>query len=42
LAAIIRRDDRVRDAIRHQVPLLTRHPGCVAASDALGLVDRVK
>jgi flagellar biosynthesis protein FlhG len=33
LAGIIRRDDRVRDAIRHQTPLLTRHPSCVAALD---------
>jgi flagellar biosynthesis protein FlhG len=33
LAGIIRRDDRVRDAIRRQTPLLTRHPGCAAAVD---------
>ena len=33
LAGVIRRDDRVRDAIRRQVPLLTRHPGCPAALD---------
>jgi flagellar biosynthesis protein FlhG len=29
----VRRDLKVRDAIRHQVPLLTRHPGAAAASD---------
>lgn len=29
----VRRDPRVADAIRHQVPLLTRHPGCGAAHD---------
>jgi flagellar biosynthesis protein FlhG len=33
LAGIVRRDARVRDAIRHQVPLLTRHPGSTAAQD---------
>jgi flagellar biosynthesis protein FlhG len=33
LAGVIRRDARVRDAIRHQAPLLTRHPGCNAALD---------
>jgi flagellar biosynthesis protein FlhG len=33
LAGIIRRDDRVRDAIRHQTALLTRHPNSQAASD---------
>ncbi|MBE9607636.1 AAA family ATPase [Acetobacteraceae bacterium H6797] len=33
LAGIIRRDPKVRDAIRHQTPLLTRHPHCQAAAD---------
>jgi flagellar biosynthesis protein FlhG len=33
LAGIVRRDDRVRDSIRHQTPLLTRHPTCHAALD---------
>ncbi len=33
LAGIIRREERVRDAIRRQTPLLTRHPGCAAAQD---------
>jgi flagellar biosynthesis protein FlhG len=33
LAGVIRRDDRVRDAIRRQTPLLTRHPACPAAAD---------
>jgi flagellar biosynthesis protein FlhG len=33
LAGIIRRDDRVRDAIRRQTLLLTRHPACAAAQD---------
>jgi flagellar biosynthesis protein FlhG len=33
LAGIIRRDDHVRDAIRRQTPLLTRHPGSNAATD---------
>ena len=34
LLGIIRRDDKVRDAIRHQVPLLQRHPSTAAATDA--------
>ncbi|SHK25402.1 flagellar biosynthesis protein FlhG [Roseomonas rosea] len=33
LAGVVRRDGKVRDAIRHQAPLLTRHPGCNAARD---------
>ena len=33
LAGVVRRDAKVRDAIRHQAPLLTRHPGCNAARD---------
>jgi flagellar biosynthesis protein FlhG len=33
LTGVIRRDDRVRDAIRRQTLLLTRHPGCPAALD---------
>jgi flagellar biosynthesis protein FlhG len=33
LAGIIRRDDRVRDAIRRQTPFLTRHPTAPAAAD---------
>ena len=37
LAGVVRRDARVRDAIRHQVPLLTRHPGCAAARDVEAL-----
>ncbi len=37
LAGIIRRDDRVRDAIRRQMPLLTRHPACPAAQDVCAL-----
>ncbi|MCX7374851.1 MAG: AAA family ATPase [Alphaproteobacteria bacterium] len=33
LAGRVRRDTRVPDAIRHQAPLLTRHPNCRAAED---------
>lgn len=33
LAGVVRRDAKVRDAIRHQAPLLTRHPACGAAAD---------
>ena len=41
LAGVIRRDERVRDAIRRQVPLLTRHPNCPAAQDVLGIANRL-
>lgn len=37
LAGVIRRDDRVRDAIRRQTPLLSRHPACPAAMDVEGV-----
>jgi flagellar biosynthesis protein FlhG len=33
LAGVIRRDDKVRDAIRRQSLLLIRHPSCPAAAD---------
>jgi flagellar biosynthesis protein FlhG len=33
LSGIVRRDLKVRDAIRHQMPLLTRHPSAAAALD---------
>lgn len=33
LLGIVRRDERVRDAIRRQTLLLTRHPACSAADD---------
>ena len=32
-AGIVRRDDHVRDALRRQALLLTRHPTCTAATD---------
>jgi len=34
LLGIIRRDDKVRDTIRHQTPLLQRHPSTAAAAEA--------
>ncbi len=33
LAGVVRRDERVRDAIRRQTLLLSRHPACAAAAD---------
>ena len=39
LAGIVRRDPRVPEAIRRQVPLLTRHPGCPAAHDITVLAN---
>ncbi|HYD65686.1 MinD/ParA family protein [Azospirillum sp.] len=41
LAGIIRRDMKVRDAIRNQVPLLTRSPGSDAANDVSSLAKRL-
>jgi len=44
LLGVVRRDERVRDAIRRQTPLLARHPNCSAAVDveaiANGLLGR--
>ncbi len=39
LAGIVRRDEHVRDAIRRQTPLLTRHPGCHAAADVRAIAQ---
>jgi flagellar biosynthesis protein FlhG len=41
LAGIIRRDDRVRDAIRRQTLLLTRHPAAHAATDVEAIAGRL-
>ncbi len=41
LAGIIRRDPKVKDAIRAQDSLLTRHPNCTAAGDVEGIVRRL-
>jgi flagellar biosynthesis protein FlhG len=41
LAGIIRRDEHVRDSIRRQTPLLTRHPGCQAAEDVRALAHNI-
>ncbi len=41
LAGIIRRDMKVRDAIRNQVPLLTRSPNCEAAQDVMAIAQRL-
>jgi flagellar biosynthesis protein FlhG len=42
LAGIIRRDPKVPDAIRHQAPLLTRHPVCNAASDVEAIAKTLR
>ena len=39
LAGIIRRDRKVPDSIRAQIPFLTRHPGSDAAQDVAALVN---
>jgi flagellar biosynthesis protein FlhG len=36
-AGAVRRDAKVPDAIRHQAPLLTRHPGSAAANDVAAI-----
>ncbi|GAK33072.1 site-determining protein [Iodidimonas nitroreducens] len=40
LAAVVRQDSKVRDAIRHQVPLLVRHPQSEAA-EGIGDIIRL-
>jgi flagellar biosynthesis protein FlhG len=42
LAGVVRRDDHVRDAIRRQTPLLTRHPGCMAAQDVRRIAEGLR
>jgi flagellar biosynthesis protein FlhG len=37
LAGVVRYDPKVRDAIRHQTLLLSRHPNCLAAQDVESL-----
>jgi len=41
LAGVIRRDDRVREAIRRQSLLLTRHPATHAAADVEAIATRL-
>ncbi|HUH84367.1 MAG TPA: MinD/ParA family protein [Stellaceae bacterium] len=41
LAGIIRRDEHVKDSIRRQSSILTRHPGCEAASDVGAIFQRL-
>ena len=42
LAGVIRRDEHVPEAIRHQAPLLTRHPNSPAAIDVAQLAEHVR
>jgi flagellar biosynthesis protein FlhG len=41
LIGVVRRDSKVRDAIRHQAPILTRHPGSDAARDISAIARRL-
>ena len=41
LAGIVRADPHVADAIRHQTPLLTRHPTCLAAQDIDAVAEQM-
>jgi flagellar biosynthesis protein FlhG len=42
LAGVLRRDPRVPDAIRHQTPLLQRHPASPAAQDVEALARQLQ
>ncbi len=41
LLGIVRRDPKVREAIRSQTPLLTRHPNCDAARDVEAIAQQI-
>jgi flagellar biosynthesis protein FlhG len=41
LAGVVRRDPKVKEAIRHQVPLLVRYPNTEAAADVEALARRL-
>ena len=41
LAGVVRRDDHIKDSIRRQTSLLTRHPGCDAAVDVEAIAERL-
>jgi flagellar biosynthesis protein FlhG len=41
MVGVIRRDPHVQDAIRRQVPLLTRHPNCSASLDVESIAARL-
>jgi flagellar biosynthesis protein FlhG len=41
LIGVVRRDPKVRDAIRNQAPILTRHPGSDAARDVALIAQRI-
>ena len=41
LLGVIRRDTRVREAIRSQTPLLTRFPNCEAAHDVERIAENL-
>lgn len=41
LLGVVRRDRGVKDAIRAQTPLLTRHPNCEAAQDVVAIAAKL-
>ena len=41
LAGIVRRDDRVKESIRHQTALLTRYPNSIAAADVAVIAEKL-
>jgi flagellar biosynthesis protein FlhG len=41
LAGVVRRDDHVKDSIRRQSSVLTRHPTCEAAADVEAIAQRL-
>lgn len=41
LAGVVRRDEKVRDVIRRQTPVLSRYPTCPAADDVSAIAGRL-
>ncbi|MFN3076322.1 MAG: MinD/ParA family protein [Alphaproteobacteria bacterium] len=41
LAGVIRRDNKVREAIRNQTPILTRYPNAEAALDVVAIAEKL-
>jgi len=41
LAGVIRRDDKVKESIRHQSALLTRYPNSIAAADVAQIAEKI-
>ena len=42
LAGVVRRDEKVREVIRRQTPVLTRYPTCPSADDVSAIAGRLQ